>query len=114
MSRDFSKTTIYKFTDITNPDFLYIVWSTSTNFNNIFNKYFYKSQSSYKNFKDYIHSQPCKIVITKIKNFPCYSKGAVDLEIDKIYFEEIKKNNITNMKLIYYFRGIKKIFKKIS
>ena len=112
MPLDYSKTTIYKITDITNPDFLYILWSTSTNFNNIFNKYFFKSQFCYKNLKDYIHSQPCKIVITKIKNFPCYTKQSADFEINRLYEEEIKKNNITNMKLINYFRGIKKIFKK--
>jgi hypothetical protein len=116
MSRDYSKTAIYKITDITNPDFLYILWSTSTNlstnFNNIFNKYFYKSQFCYKNFKEYIHSKPCKFVITKIKNYPSHSKAHVEFEIDRLYEEEIKKNNITNMKLINYFRGIKKIFKK--
>jgi hypothetical protein len=112
MSRDYSKTAIYKITDITNPDFLYILWSTSSNFYNIFNKYFYNSQFCYKNLKEYIHSKPCKIVITKIKNYPSHSKAHIQFEIDRLYEEEIEKNNITNMKLINFFRGIKKIFKK--
>jgi hypothetical protein len=112
MSRDYSQTKIYKITDITNPDFLYILWSTASTFNNTFNKYFFNSQFCYKNFKEYIHSKPCKIIITKIKNYPSYSKAHVEFEIERLYEEEIKKNNITNMKLINYFRGIKKIFKK--
>lgn len=112
MSRDYSKTTIYKIIDITNPDFLFIVWSTGSNSYNIFNKYFYKSQLCYKKFKDYFDNKQSKIVITKIKNFPSFSKGHIECEINRLYEEEIEKNNITNLKLINYYRGIKNIFKK--
>jgi hypothetical protein len=106
MSRDYLKTAIYKITDITNKDFLFIIWTTSTNLNNIFKKYFNKSQLCYKKIKDYIDNGKSKIVITKIKNYPTFSKDHIGFEIDRLYEEEIKKNNITNLKLINYYRNL--------
>ena len=102
MPIDYSKSIIYKLENPTNPNFLYV--NSSVCFDETKTKYrFLNSNDRYfKILKEFIKINGGwnKIIITKIKPFPCFNRGGLYSELNRVLEAEIIKKNITDFYII--------------
>jgi len=102
MPIDYSKSIVFKFEHVSNPNFLYVNGSTCFDKNKTQYRFLNCNDRYFKILKEFIKNNGGweKIIVTKIKPYPCFSRGGLYIELERVLEAEIKKKNITDFDII--------------
>jgi hypothetical protein len=102
MPIDYSKSIIYKLEHPTNQNFLYVHGSTCFDETKTKSRFLNSNDKYYIKLKEFIKINGGwnKIIITKIKNYPCFSRSGLYSELNRVLEAEIIKKNITDFYII--------------